>query len=664
MFFYFYEIMSIILKLNNYFLFMKRQETKGFTLVELIVVITILAILWTIAFLTLQDFNKDARDWQRVSDIQSFRKWIELYATETGEYPMPDNVDNSVIVATNPANYPWVIGELSSKNARISKELTDPLTWENYKYSLEGDKDSYEITYSIESHSFVWVFKNAYANNFVDTKIVWNFNWIFARTSNGKVVTMPSLFSKTASAWDIVVWTPVEFVVPGKPEPVTFTPNEVTFGNTQELIENIQTEYATADSSITNLEKVKKVVELDPTSSESQETFEVEFLEKTPDTNDSGPATYSTTVLDSNIYGSDDHIIFNNVLYFEAERYSDYVMYKYDWNNVSLADPSSSVTRFSYPIIFNNELYFGGRSSWGNYGMYKYDWSSISLADTNYSGNFSIPIIFNNELYFQWHDWTNRRMYKYDWSSVSLADPSSSVTDFKRSIIFNNIIYFLGRDWTTRRMYKYDWSSISLADLSYSFTGFNNPIIFNNNLYFKGEDSWGTSRMYKYDWNAFSLADSGSSVTSFYNHIIFNDNLYFRGEDSWGTSRMYKYDWNAISLADTSSSITRFERPIIVNAILYFEGYDWTDYKIYKYDWNSISLADPSSSVTRFWSSTIFNNELFFRGTDSWGTYRIYKYDWKNISLFSEDSLFSSSLEYNWELITAFSSWLVKITAD
>ena len=45
-----------------------------FTLVELIVVITILAILWTIAFISLQGYSRSARDVRRTTDIQNIKK--------------------------------------------------------------------------------------------------------------------------------------------------------------------------------------------------------------------------------------------------------------------------------------------------------------------------------------------------------------------------------------------------------------------------------------------------------------------------------------------------------------------------------------------------------------------------------------------------------------
>lgn len=55
---------------------------KGFTLVELIVVITILAILGTIAFISLQGYSQDARDSKVVSDIRSLSSVVETSLTE------------------------------------------------------------------------------------------------------------------------------------------------------------------------------------------------------------------------------------------------------------------------------------------------------------------------------------------------------------------------------------------------------------------------------------------------------------------------------------------------------------------------------------------------------------------------------------------------------
>ena len=58
---------------------MKKIRKKAFTLIELIVVITILAILWTIAFMSFIWYSVTSRDSLRISDIKTMKTWLELY---------------------------------------------------------------------------------------------------------------------------------------------------------------------------------------------------------------------------------------------------------------------------------------------------------------------------------------------------------------------------------------------------------------------------------------------------------------------------------------------------------------------------------------------------------------------------------------------------------
>jgi len=67
----------------------KSRNYHGFTLVELIVVITILVILGTIAFVSLSGYSGSARDGSRVSDLTNLKKSLELANIKTGSYPTP-----------------------------------------------------------------------------------------------------------------------------------------------------------------------------------------------------------------------------------------------------------------------------------------------------------------------------------------------------------------------------------------------------------------------------------------------------------------------------------------------------------------------------------------------------------------------------------------------
>ncbi len=61
---------------------MRNTKNQAFTLVELIVVITILAILGTIAFISLQGYSQDAKNSKVTSDISSISQKINIRTTD------------------------------------------------------------------------------------------------------------------------------------------------------------------------------------------------------------------------------------------------------------------------------------------------------------------------------------------------------------------------------------------------------------------------------------------------------------------------------------------------------------------------------------------------------------------------------------------------------
>jgi len=62
----------------------------GFTLVELLVVITILSLLGAIGFLSVQGYSKNARDSTRISDISNLSKALELMIAAGNTLSQPD----------------------------------------------------------------------------------------------------------------------------------------------------------------------------------------------------------------------------------------------------------------------------------------------------------------------------------------------------------------------------------------------------------------------------------------------------------------------------------------------------------------------------------------------------------------------------------------------
>lgn len=101
---------------------------KAFTIVELIVVITILAILSTIAFISLSDYTWKSKDAVRMSDLKNIQKVLQLYETKNSSYPEPDLV-----------NWKSVFWETAFLKVWKLNSLPKDPNWEFYFYELNQD---------------------------------------------------------------------------------------------------------------------------------------------------------------------------------------------------------------------------------------------------------------------------------------------------------------------------------------------------------------------------------------------------------------------------------------------------------------------------------------------------------------------------------------------
>lgn len=87
---------------------------RGFTLVELLVTISILAILMTIALISFGNIQRGARDGRRKSDISNIQSALEQYHADQGAYPSTITFDSpltnqdGIIYPTPPPNPPPV----------------------------------------------------------------------------------------------------------------------------------------------------------------------------------------------------------------------------------------------------------------------------------------------------------------------------------------------------------------------------------------------------------------------------------------------------------------------------------------------------------------------------------------------------------------------------
>jgi len=73
---------------------MNKHSAKGFTLIEILIVVSIIGVLSSLTLLGLGSFRASGRDVKRVTDLRQITNALELYYAKSGEYPA--NLDDLV----------------------------------------------------------------------------------------------------------------------------------------------------------------------------------------------------------------------------------------------------------------------------------------------------------------------------------------------------------------------------------------------------------------------------------------------------------------------------------------------------------------------------------------------------------------------------------------
>ena len=101
---------------------------RGFTLVEMIVVIAIIALLATVVIFNVQEGKKKARDAQRLSDLQQIQLALRMHRDVHGNYPSydaGDKIGDSVGFDVDVAEY-------------LSSTIKDPLNTGTFEYYYDS----------------------------------------------------------------------------------------------------------------------------------------------------------------------------------------------------------------------------------------------------------------------------------------------------------------------------------------------------------------------------------------------------------------------------------------------------------------------------------------------------------------------------------------------
>jgi len=78
-----------------------KQQAKGFTIVELLIVIVVIGILAALVITTFTGIQQRARNTERETDIKAIHGQVEAYYAQNGRYPTMANLNDGTWRSTN-----------------------------------------------------------------------------------------------------------------------------------------------------------------------------------------------------------------------------------------------------------------------------------------------------------------------------------------------------------------------------------------------------------------------------------------------------------------------------------------------------------------------------------------------------------------------------------
>jgi len=172
------------------------KNITAFTLAELVVVISILAILSTVSFIYFADNISSTRDTKRLSDISSIETALKVYKQRKWSFPFPWDsftiLNNWTGVAVQ-----WKL----DRNVRLSSLESlpeDPKLKKPYTYSITKSKQEFEISATLENEEhpqalLSWNYKSVAKNVLPSISLVhiWGdieiHDWVWSWSNNRKL---------------------------------------------------------------------------------------------------------------------------------------------------------------------------------------------------------------------------------------------------------------------------------------------------------------------------------------------------------------------------------------------------------------------------------------------------------------------------------------------
>ena len=127
------------------FIFYPWASQRGFTIIELLVVVAIIAMIASVAVIQFGAYRMRARDVQRERNVKELQKALELYVTTKRAFP---EASNTVITGTDPVSAALVDADA------IPAVQPDPVNSGALVYSYDSPTGkTYTLRYALETDS-------------------------------------------------------------------------------------------------------------------------------------------------------------------------------------------------------------------------------------------------------------------------------------------------------------------------------------------------------------------------------------------------------------------------------------------------------------------------------------------------------------------------------
>lgn len=166
------------------------KNIQWFTLVELVVVITIISILSAVWFVAYTWQLADSRNAVRVSDMWNIKMALKNHKFKNGSYPIPGkafNITNSGVIIKQ-----WYFDDETYTQEIVKKPVDPFVKKQNYFYSITNNKLSFQIAMSLED-------KNLHNDSLMKAYVDWDYqtlndsfipSLVFATHSWGSINTL------------------------------------------------------------------------------------------------------------------------------------------------------------------------------------------------------------------------------------------------------------------------------------------------------------------------------------------------------------------------------------------------------------------------------------------------------------------------------------------